>query len=315
MAIVRHTLLTDLDAVMPIFDHAKRIMRKTGNTTQWVNGYPSREAISADINAGNSYIIEDNKKIIGIFTFVIGDDPNYAKIEGAWPDSKPYGTIHRIAAAPGAKGIADIALDYCKKAGVNIRIDTHADNAPMLGWIRKHAFEYCGIIHVEDGTPRKAFQLSLYPTSDLTIKEIKSDKKHYLPLLLIGDEQEDMVDRYLDQSRLFIGFMANTPVACAATKEEPSGTVEVKNLAVHHDFRRRGLGKRMLSHVESLYPCRTIMLGTGETPSTLKFYEKCGYTHSHRIPDFFTRNYKHPIVEEGVMLKDMVILSKQSKAL
>lgn len=75
-------------------------------------------------------------------------------------DSKPYGTIHRIAAAPGGKGTADIALDFCRKAGVNIRIDTHEDNAPMLGWIAKRGFKYCGIIHVEDGTPRRAFQLT-----------------------------------------------------------------------------------------------------------------------------------------------------------
>ncbi len=74
---------------------------------------------------------------------------------------EPYETIHRIASAPGAKGLADIALDFCKTKGVNIRIDTHADNVPMLGWIAKHGFKYCGIIRVKDGSPRKAFQLTL----------------------------------------------------------------------------------------------------------------------------------------------------------
>lgn len=157
---IRQTEIADLDSVMAIFDYARTRMRESGNATQWVNGYPSREVALGDIRKGNSYVIDSENGIIGVFTFVVGDEPNYSVIEGCWPDNNPYGTIHRIAAAPGARGIADLALGFCKRAGVNIRIDTHADNAPMLGWIAKRGFSYCGIIYVEDGTPRKAFQLS-----------------------------------------------------------------------------------------------------------------------------------------------------------
>ncbi len=159
---IRRTDISALDTVMAIYEHARQRMRQSGNATQWTNGYPSRQIITADINAGNSYIIATDEKITGVFTFIIGNDTNYSIIDGAWPDHALYGTIHRIAAAPEANGIADIALDFCKKAGVNIRIDTHADNAPMLNWIAKRRFTYCGIIHVEDGTPRRAFQLSLH---------------------------------------------------------------------------------------------------------------------------------------------------------
>lgn len=155
---IRQTKISDLKTVMSIFDYARQRMRNSGNKTQWVNGYPSKDVIVRDMNNNNSYVIESEKGIIGAFTFIIGEDPNYSEIDGEWPDSNPYGTIHRIASAPGAKGIADIALDFCKTAGVNIRIDTHSDNAPMLGWIAKRGFKYCGIIRVEDGTPRKAFQ-------------------------------------------------------------------------------------------------------------------------------------------------------------
>lgn len=157
---VRHTRVSDLDTIMGIFHHAKQRMRESGNNTQWANGYPNAEMVFKDIEDGNSYLIESDKGITGVFTFIIGNEPNYAVIDGAWPDNKPYGTIHRFASAPGAKGVADIVLDFCKRAGVNIRIDTHADNGPMLGWIAKRDFKYCGIIHVEDGSPRKAFQLN-----------------------------------------------------------------------------------------------------------------------------------------------------------
>lgn len=154
---IRHTGVADLDIVMSIYDHSRHKMRESGNMTQWVNGYPSRSIIAKDIDNGNSYVIVTENGIIGVFTFIIGEDPNYSTIDGEWPDNSTYGTIHRIASAPGAHGIADIALDFCMKSGIDIRIDTHADNAPMLGWIAKRRFKYCGIIHVEDGTPRNAF--------------------------------------------------------------------------------------------------------------------------------------------------------------
>lgn len=158
---IKNTSVGDIDEIMPIYEYARGRMRRNGNFVQWVDGYPSREAIAVDIANGNSYVIEDDNKIVGVFTFIIGDDPTYDAIEGEWPDNDPYGTIHRIAAARGASGIADCCLAFCKSKGVNIRIDTHADNAAMLGWIAKRGFKYCGIIHVADGTPRKAFQLNV----------------------------------------------------------------------------------------------------------------------------------------------------------
>lgn len=156
---VRQSTPADIDAIMQIYDHARSFMRSYGNTCQWVNGYPSRDIILNDIRAGNSYLIEHNGSAAGVFTFISGNDPTYSEIEGEWLNDNPYGTIHRIAAAAGAKGIADVALDFCKRKNMDICIDTHEDNIPMLAWINKRGFKHCGIIHISDGTPRMAFQL------------------------------------------------------------------------------------------------------------------------------------------------------------
>jgi hypothetical protein len=142
------------------------------------------------------------------------------------------------------------------------------------------------------------------------IIEIDGNKKQYLPLLLIGDESESMIDRYLDYGTLFVGFFNGMPIAvCVAVNLEPD-VVEIKNLAVEAEFRRQGYGRRMLEHVESQHSNKKIILGTGETPSTLKFYKSCGYSYSHSIPNFFTDNYPVPIIEEGTTLRDMIYLKK-----
>ena len=146
----------------------------------------------------------------------------------------------------------------------------------------------------------------------LRIEEIGGDKKQYLPLLIIGDESERMIDRYIADSDLFIGFIDEKPIAACAAMDIDDSTVEIKNLAVDPMYRRQGIGGRMLEHVEAVNRQKMIILGTGETPSTLRFYAGCGYTYSHRIPDFFTDNYPDEIVEEGITLHDMVYLKKNA---
>lgn len=147
-------------------------------------------------------------------------------------------------------------------------------------------------------------------TARFIIREIYGDRKQFLPLLMIGDESETMIDRYIGQGNLYAGFLEGEPIAVVLTVCIDSATVEVKNLAVANGFRHQGYGRRMLRHIENRHPGKTIVLGTGETPSTLRFYRSCGFTYSHRIPDFFTDNYPGPIIEEGVRLRDMIYLKK-----
>lgn len=155
---IRKTEHEDLDRIAEIFACARRRMKETGNPTQWGEDRPSLDLVLKDISEGCSYVVTDHGRIVATFAFPIGIEPTYLEIDGSWIDDAPYGTIHRIASDGSVKGVFESVLSYVGKMGVDIRIDTHRDNRPMLHLIEKNGFTRCGIIIVDDGTERIAFQ-------------------------------------------------------------------------------------------------------------------------------------------------------------
>lgn len=143
----------------------------------------------------------------------------------------------------------------------------------------------------------------------MTITEITTDKKRYLDLLLLADEEERMIDGYLDRGRLFVLEDPDIKTVCVVT-DEGNGVVEIKNLATAPAAQRRGYGRAMVDYVKNLCrgEFRTLRVGTGESPLTLPFYEACGFKRAYVIADFFTEHYDHPIVEAGQLLRDMIVL-------
>ena len=158
--IVRLAQVADLDKIMPVMDAAKGIMRSDGNMNQWSDGYPSSEAILADIHRKGGFVMEDCGKIVGYFAFLPSPEPTYSYIEGGeWLDEKmPYHVIHRIASYPEIHGVFSDIMEYCFSQDPNIRIDTHRENSIMRHNIAKHGFTYCGIIYLESGDERLAYQ-------------------------------------------------------------------------------------------------------------------------------------------------------------
>ena len=150
----------------------------------------------------------------------------------------------------------------------------------------------------------------------IVINEVKSGKTEYMELLLIGDEQAEMIAKYLDRGRLFV--MRNDGIICAAcvVTDEGNGTLELKNIAVYPGFRRKGLGKRLISYIENRFggSFSRLILGTGDSPLTVPFYEKCGFRRCGVIRNFFIDNYDHPITEAGVQLCDMICFEKELPA-
>lgn len=150
----------------------------------------------------------------------------------------------------------------------------------------------------------------------MTIFEVKEDKKRYLELLLLGDEQEDMIDRYLERGRLFCLREDGEVIAVCVITEEADGVMEIKNLAVAPSHQRRGYGRALVEFVarRSAHTHRILQVGTGESPVTLPFYFSCGFVFSHRVENFFVDNYDHPIFEAGVQLRDMIYLRRNLDA-
>lgn len=144
------------------------------------------------------------------------------------------------------------------------------------------------------------------------ISQIISNKKQYLDLLLLADEQESMIDRYLERGDMFVLEDDGVVKAVGVVTDEGSGVCELKNIAVTPDSQRQGYGKKLINDLISRYSGRykQMIVGTGDVPSSLRFYRSCGFEYSHRIENFFIDNYDHLMVEEGVLLKDMVYLKQ-----
>ena len=181
----------------------------------------------------------------------------------------------------------------------------------------------------------------------MEIRTVQGDRKRYMPLLLLADEQPEMVARYIDRGDMWVlvvggrdsdtGDVAVSENLCAAADsgestgagmrdgsaapvlaecvvtDEGAGVLEIKNLAVDPAHQGKGYGQALIEHVARAYKGRfhTLQVGTGDSPLTVPFYERCGFSRSHVVPNFFIDNYDHPIYEAGVRLVDMVYMRRQ----
>lgn len=157
---IREARPSDMSAIMQVMEAAKKIMRSSGNMHQWGEGYPSEAVILSDMEKNGGFVVEEDSKVIAYFAFLPSPEPTYDRIYGgSWLDDvQPYHVIHRIASYPNVHGIFKSIMDFCFSRDANIRIDTHKDNTIMQHNIEKHGFTYCGIIYLESGDERLAYQ-------------------------------------------------------------------------------------------------------------------------------------------------------------
>jgi len=190
--VIRPATVIDLPALRPVFEAAKAIMRADGNLEQWsAPGFPPEDLLLRDIDLGGGYVILSDeispraslgrddevitpadghaaisngaeggveKPIVGYFALLPSPEPTYSYIDGAWLTDEPYGVIHRMASHPDAHGIFSAVIDFASSRYAHLRIDTHRDNRIMQHLILKHGFTYCGIIWLQDGTERLAYE-------------------------------------------------------------------------------------------------------------------------------------------------------------
>lgn len=173
MKIIERSDIRDLERIMEIYREAQRIMVDSGNLHQWPEGHPSAEMIAADIRRGVNYSVfedggadgssesgDEERCLVGAFNFIPGKDPTYSYIEGGqWLDAdSPYATIHRVASTRGSHGVASAIFEWSWRQIPSLRVDTHKDNWIMRRCIEKAGFTYCGVIYLESGDPRLAYQ-------------------------------------------------------------------------------------------------------------------------------------------------------------
>ena len=146
----------------------------------------------------------------------------------------------------------------------------------------------------------------------MEIRRVETNKKQYLALLLLADEQEDMIDRYLERGSMYVLEDDGVKAECVVT-DEGGGVLELKNIAVEPDFQGKGYGKALVDFLIRTYKEQytVLQVGTGDSPSTIPFYQSCGFRRHPLVKNFFNDHYDHPIYECGVPLVDMVYLQRE----
>jgi GNAT superfamily N-acetyltransferase len=143
----------------------------------------------------------------------------------------------------------------------------------------------------------------------MKIEQIIENKKQFLDLLLLADEQENMIDRYLASGDLFALYDNDLKSVCVVMPID-NETCELKNIATYEKYQGKGYGSALIKFISDFYKnnYKTMLVGTGETPTILSFYESCGFQKSHRVKNFFTDNYDHPMFDGDIQLVDMIYL-------
>ena len=150
--------ISQLPQIMKLYEQARVFMAQNGNPDQWGTAYPTEEMIRQDILNGKSYVNLEGDRIRAVFYFAVEQDSTYGYIDGAWRNDAPYGVIHRIAVGDSGKGVAAECFAFAEAFCENLRIDTHEKNIPMQRCLAKNGFTRCGVIYLEDGDPRIAYQ-------------------------------------------------------------------------------------------------------------------------------------------------------------
>lgn len=161
----RKSRIEDIPEMMEIVRQAQEYF-KSKDIDQWQDGYPNEDNLRGDIESDESYVMLLDGKIVATTAISFRGESTYDKIyDGKWLSDGKYGVVHRVAVSNEYKGrglsheIMKFSEDMCKKLGYNsIKIDTHKDNFVMRGLLEKNGFEYCGVILLEDGAERVAYE-------------------------------------------------------------------------------------------------------------------------------------------------------------
>lgn len=209
-----------------------------------------------------------------------------------------------------SQGIGKKLIDYAKSIKEELVLSVYSKNKGALSFYVREGFkitEEC----IDHNTGEKECQMKW---RKFEIKKVDENRKKYIDLLLLADEQESMIDKYIDKGDMFVLNVNAFAVAECIVVNNGKGEYEIKNIAVVPEKQGKGYGKKLVEFVFSYYnDCEIMYVGTGDSDLTIPFYESCGFEESHRVKNFFTDNYDKPIFESGKQLIDMVYLMRKKE--
>ncbi|HAT4071606.1 GNAT family N-acetyltransferase [Clostridium perfringens] len=161
----RQANISDLDKIVEIIELSKKYLKET-KVDQWQDGYPAKEDLRRDIESGNSYVLTNKDEIVATTVISLDGESTYNSIfNGEWITNEEYIVMHRVAVHDRykGKGIFKELIKEAENLALNkgifsIKIDTHRDNISMQKAVLKNDFKKCGIIYLEDGSERIAFE-------------------------------------------------------------------------------------------------------------------------------------------------------------
>lgn len=155
--------MAELGILLNLYKNARMFMSSHNNPTQWGTGYPPQSLLESDILEGCSYVCEEHGQVIATFYYRFGEDSTYRRIyDGQWLDETPYGVVHRITSDGTIRGTASFCLSWALSQCGSLKIDTHRNNHIMQHLLEKNGFTRCGIIYLEDGSERIAYQKTAF---------------------------------------------------------------------------------------------------------------------------------------------------------
>ncbi|WP_412988187.1 GNAT family N-acetyltransferase [Pediococcus siamensis] len=149
----------------------------------------------------------------------------------------------------------------------------------------------------------------------MKVQPIQEYTEAHYGLLSQADPNHDLIEDYVKQSygfqlsdsHLLVGVLILTP--------EANQTIELKNIAIAEAYRHRGLAQHLIRfgiEFAKQHQYQEMLVGTGTTSfEQLYLYQKMNFRCYKIRPDFFTKNYADPIIENGLHLKDMIMLQQQ----
>lgn len=174
------------------------------------------------------------------------------------------------------------------------------------------------------------------------------DREKLLPLLLLADPDETLIDQYLSSSIVmvakheskgeekddYIGAIvlqrceetsdinADNSYASNAVKHDPNDemieTIEIMNLAVSPKFQQQGIGRRLLLNAINYareWGFSGLKIATGNSSvHQLRLYQSMGFEIERVIVDYFVDHYPAPIYEAGIQCRDRIELRRSLNA-